>query len=147
MDASGFDTFFTKRRVPHILVKIFSSLDNGSFMKCREVCKDWNELFSSERYQNEEEKKRIIQEKFCKLFQNSSVRNVEEVRYLLSRGADTNCEIHHGIGLKDTKTTPLILSVKDGQTDVVQLLQDDQIRPFRSHFRIGVGRIPYFLHG
>ena len=41
---------FTKS-VPHILEKIFFSLDYESFMACGKVCLAWKELHSSESYQ------------------------------------------------------------------------------------------------
>ena len=46
----GFDTLFTKS-VPHILEKIFFTLDYDSFMACGKVCMAWKELHSSESYQ------------------------------------------------------------------------------------------------
>ena len=45
-----FDRLFT-RDVPHILEGIFNLLDYETFMTCRNVCKSWNELLSSEPYQ------------------------------------------------------------------------------------------------
>ena len=45
-----FDRLFT-RDVPHILEGIFNLLDYDTFMTCRNVCKAWNELLSSEPYQ------------------------------------------------------------------------------------------------
>ena len=46
-----FDTLFNKN-VPHILEKIFFSLDYDSFETCTKVCTTWDELLSSESYQN-----------------------------------------------------------------------------------------------
>ena len=45
-----FDRLFTKS-VPHILEKIFFSLDYESFMACGKVCTAWKKLHSSESYQ------------------------------------------------------------------------------------------------
>ena len=45
----SFDLLFS-RSVPHILKKIFFSLDIKSFDKCREVCHSWQYLLSCEAY-------------------------------------------------------------------------------------------------
>ena len=51
VDPCAFDTLFT-RSVPHILEKIFLSLDNyESFQRCLEVSKKWNEVLASESFQ------------------------------------------------------------------------------------------------
>ena len=49
-----FDRLFT-RGVPHILEKIFFSLDYNSFVACREVSNAWNELHSSEFFRRKAE--------------------------------------------------------------------------------------------
>ena len=49
MGSSAFDKLFTKS-VPHILEKIFLSLDYESYKNCCEVSHTWNELLTSERY-------------------------------------------------------------------------------------------------
>ena len=49
MDKCAFDTLFAKN-VPHILEKIFLSLDHKSFRQCREVCQTWKKLLSTESY-------------------------------------------------------------------------------------------------
>ena len=43
-------TMLFTRSVPHILEKIFFSLDYESFMRCSEVNKTWNDLLTSEPY-------------------------------------------------------------------------------------------------
>ena len=48
-DPCGFCTLFTKS-VPHILEKIFFSLDYESFKKCLEVSTAWKELLTSESF-------------------------------------------------------------------------------------------------
>ena len=117
---SAFDTMFRKHHVPHLLEKIFFSLDYDSFMACHKVNKDWNKLLSSDRYQRESEKmhfeKKNNEKKLC---YHSANGNVEEVRYLLSRGVNPNCEQQHpdlGLG------TPTSLASSSGFTDVVKLL-------------------------
>ena len=47
--ACEFDKLFTKA-VPHILEKIFFSLDYESFKKCLEVSGSWNDLLTSESF-------------------------------------------------------------------------------------------------
>ena len=46
-----FDALFTETNVPHILEKIFFSLDYGSYMKCINVNSAWNKLLTSDSYQ------------------------------------------------------------------------------------------------
>ena len=50
MGSSGFDKLFSMN-VPHILEKIFFSLDYESYKKCLEVSYAWNKLLESESYQ------------------------------------------------------------------------------------------------
>ena len=45
----GFDKLF-ERNVPHILEKIFFSLDYTSFKQCMEVSSAWYELLKSDSY-------------------------------------------------------------------------------------------------
>ena len=47
VDCIGFDTLF-ERNVPHILEKIFLSLDFDSFMSCQEVNNTWKQGLTSE---------------------------------------------------------------------------------------------------
>ena len=49
-----FDKLFT-RNVPHVLERIFFSLDYVSLTACRDVCKAWSELHSSKSYQQKRE--------------------------------------------------------------------------------------------
>ena len=49
-DACHFNLLITKS-VPHILEKIFFSLDYVSYSKCAAVSTKWNKLLSSERFQ------------------------------------------------------------------------------------------------
>ena len=54
MAVCEFDKLFT-RSVPHILERIFFSLDYVSFTACRDVCKAWSELHASEVYRQKRE--------------------------------------------------------------------------------------------
>ena len=44
-----FDQLFNKN-IPHILEKIFLSLDYKSFKRCHEVCKAWREIVENESF-------------------------------------------------------------------------------------------------
>ena len=50
MDYCTFDTLFSKN-VPHLLEKIFLSLDYKSYKRCLEVSKLWNDLLTSKSFQ------------------------------------------------------------------------------------------------
>ena len=58
----GFEYLF-RRNVPHILEKIFFSLNYDSFKTCSEVCRAWNELMRSDSY--EERRIELIIEKIA----------------------------------------------------------------------------------
>ena len=49
MAACDFDRLLT-RNVPHILEKIFFSLDYASFKKCLKVSKSWNDILKTESF-------------------------------------------------------------------------------------------------
>ena len=121
MGSSIFDKLFTKS-VPHIVEKIFLSLDYESYKKCCEVSRTWNELLTSERYLNigksvfEDE----ILEDEKKLLRAADMGIVTEVRrLLLSRMLDVNCMHGH------YKSTPLHKAAMGGHKVVVQLLLDN----------------------
>ena len=54
MADSEFDKLFT-RNVPHVLERIFFSLDYVSITACRDVCMAWSELHSTKLYQQKRE--------------------------------------------------------------------------------------------
>ena len=112
-----FDTLFQKS-VPHILEKIFFSLDYDAFVTCRKVCKTWNSLHVSKPYQKRsktllEEKKRN-EEMLCQFSKDG---NEGEVRNLLSFGVNPNCQKADG-----DKETPLYYAVRRDHKEVVKLL-------------------------
>ena len=91
-DPCEIDRLFT-RSVPHILENIFFRLDYTSFSKCREVCKGWNELFTSDLYRKEGED--ILRDE--RLVLNASRDgNVAEVKRLLLKGVSPNFKDHLG---------------------------------------------------
>ena len=123
-----FDRLFTIS-VPHILERIFFSLDYDSFMSSRKVSKAWNELHSCESYQQRRAellveklekawKKEINERKLCKY---SYYGNVEEVKNLLSYGVNPNCE-HIQVRWGRTPWTPILHAAAEGNVEVVKLL-------------------------
>ena len=156
-----FDRLFTKS-VPHILEKIFFSLNYDSFMACGKVCVAWEELHSSNRYQqraNELLKEKRQQEKWLRHY--SFKNNVEQVQRILTSGvgADLNAEnssrqtpLHHaahyghseivkqlidGGALPDKVNvhdiTPLILAAVEGHHNTVELLLDGGADPEKTN--------------
>ena len=112
---SGFDTLFNKC-VPHILEKIFFSLDYDSFQACRKVSSEWNDLLSSDVYQREAAE--MLYEKRRNeghLLKSSRDGDVDKVRSLLSNGVDKNCERYTG-------RTPIYQAFKFKHRDVVKIL-------------------------
>ena len=93
-------------------------MDYDSFMTCHNVCKDWNEVLSTESYQQIAKKllkeKKVNEEKLCEA---SSKGDVEEIKHLLSIEVNPNCSKARG-----TKGTPLYYAALYRNKDVVQLL-------------------------
>ena len=93
-----FHPLFNKN-VPHILEKIFFSLDYESFMSCQDVCSTWNGLFSSGLY-NERSKKLLFEKNkkeddFCHLIGDTEYPwgedYLEKIQDFLSSGTNPNC--------------------------------------------------------
>merc|ERR1712018_643239 len=107
--------------MPHIHENIFFSLDYESYKSCTEVCKAWNELLTSEAYQ--EKGRSLFRDGILKdedlLHDASKHRNKDAIRRLLSPHlVDVNC-----VG-PDGAMTPLHMSACLGHKDAVQLLID-----------------------
>ena len=152
-DPIAFDKLF-KKSVPHILEKIFLSLDYESFKTCVEVSNFWNELLTSDSF------KRIGASLFLKclekeLHEASENGNLMEVKTIITCFmVDVNCigglydetPLYHASlwGHKDVVTLffdreadpneengslPLNVAAIKGQKDVVQLLLDREADP------------------
>ena len=132
MAACEFDRLITKS-VPHILEKIFFSLDYISFKNCLEVCVTWNGLLTSKSFQRAGRcvfRGEIDDE----LFTAIEDRNEKHVRRILSSGmADVNA-------LDEWNYTPLFrnltlrnsfLGLTVGQKNVAHLLLEAGADPNR----------------
>ena len=118
MGSCPFDKLFAKS-VPHIVEKIFLSLDYESYKECINVSRTWNELFTSEHYM------KIVKSVFHdsisedekKLRRAAREGDAIKVRRLLSiRLLDVNC--NHNV----LKMTPLQEASRKGHEATVQLL-------------------------
>ena len=135
MDLSPFDSLFSKN-VPHILEKIFFSLDYESFKNCLQVSKDWKEQLASELFQRKG--KSVFNEELFldegKLIKASRDGIQDEVKRLLSSVMlDVNCKYGprsckdgpRGPGstsLRWPGSTPLHQAAFYGRNFVVQIL-------------------------
>ena len=128
---STFDTLFS-RNVPHILEKIFFSLDHKSFKTSMEVCQTWKDLLTSASYQKMLDKLLIQKENNeKKLLEASRKGNTKEVRRLISSFTiDVNCEEEQWY-----LATPLHFVSKNGKTDLVNLFLDRGADPNKADDR------------
>ena len=109
-------------RVPHILEKIFFSLDYASFIKCKEVSRDWQELITSNSF------KKIGKFTFRKeiennLWQGIYRNNPSMVREVLS-SVMVNVEC-----MNQQRKTPLFYAAQAGFTDIVHILLKEGAEP------------------
>ena len=142
--STGFDVLLSKS-VPHILEKIFFSLDCESFVVCREVCSTWKELLASDKYQkkyNEMLVEKADTEK--KLLDASTNGSAEDVNHLLTYGVDPNCQQSSGDNMA-CKSAPLHLAILNGHIDVVKILLDEGADPNKKYVRKYYERTPLML--
>ena len=108
MTGSEFDRLLTLS-VPHILEKIFFSLDYMSFAKCVRVCRSWNDLLATESFQR---RSKAIFGKGIRddLTLAAIIGNTDMARSILSSPV--------------VSTTPLLFAASKGYADVVKVLLD-----------------------
>ena len=121
MGGSAFDKLF-KTCVPHILEQIFFSLDYDSYKACHLVCKDWNEMLSTESFKQKANK--ILTENNVMLRSATRKGNVDEVRRILSKSmVDVNCDWESFPG------TLLCFAINEGHFKMVKILLDARADP------------------
>ena len=121
----NFEPLFDKN-IPHILEKIFHSLDYNSFMESKNVCKTWNVLLSSKSYDEMAKKLLKVKRNENKLCEASYSGTLDEVRHLLRNGVNPNC---FGTSKYSTdpflKITPIqhaLLGSFHGREEIIKLL-------------------------
>ena len=116
MGKCEFDRLFT-RNVPHVLEKVFFSLDYASFKNCLEVSMLWQDLLTSESFLRKGKSVFWMDTKW-ELQLAASNGNVDTIRKVLSSFmVDMNMTT-------DTNPNPLMLAAGNGDKYVVQLLLD-----------------------
>ena len=113
MAACDFDKLLT-RNVPHILEKIFFSIDYASFKKCLEVSKSWNDILKTESFLKRGTTlfwKEIHHELKLAAYEG----NVDTITYLLS-------SFEANVNYQSYSNGPLHQAAFQGHKDVVFLL-------------------------
>ena len=121
---------------PHILEKIFFSLDYESYKNCLEVCNEWKGVLTSDRYKTKGRSvfKEEIGEDEKKLSTAVRQDNRDEVRMLLASGMiNVDCKCGYG-GNK-----PLHAAAGGGLKEVAELLIESGAEVNKSGYR---GRTP-----
>lgn len=140
----GFDTLF-KMSLPHVLEKIFLSLDYKSLKTCYEVNKEWQEFIMSKSFlqKAKDEFWAEIEEEEKRLFKMSERGNAHEVRRLLSFGlVDVNYVrwLYDELdGTPFDDATPLQRAAENGHKNAVQCLLDNGADPNKAD---EIGRTP-----
>ena len=129
MDPCAFGKLWRKN-VPHILEKIFFSLDYESYKQCLKVCNDWNKQLKSESFLTLAKTLFLwaIKQDERKLWHASNNGNTEEVMRLLASGmVDVNCVRGWN------NTVPLYEAASWGHEDVVQMLLNEGAEPSKEN--------------
>ena len=120
MDHYTFDTFFSKN-VPHLLERIFLSLDYISFKRCLEVSSVWNEVLTSNSFQR----------KVKSVFHTEILKDIATLHFAARRGDKAKIKTLLSVGVIDLNIsayvdgfTPLMMAAENGHTDIVLLLLD-----------------------
>ena len=130
---TGFNTLLSKS-VPHILEKIFFSVDCKSFDACREVCSTWKELLASDKYQKKYDEMLIEKvDKERKLLDASANGRAKDVSQLLTYGVDPNCQQSSGDNMACKTAAPLHLAIFNNHIDVVKILLDEGADPNKKY--------------
>ena len=110
IDSCAFDLLFS-RNVPHILEKIFFSLDYASFQNFFKVNKTWNAALSSQSCQKKSHKMLLAkQENEKKLWQASRYGDVDSEKLIISSGGWMDADGVFG----QHKSTPLMEAARWG---------------------------------
>ena len=129
MGPCDFDVLFTKH-VPHILEKIFFSLDYGSYKKCFEVSSAWHKLLASERYHRKGKDvfhEEILEDEDELTNASREGKSMEVIKLLCSGMVDVNC-FGRGHG-RWRGSTPLCEAACKGHKNVVKILIDKGADP------------------
>ena len=111
----------TEKSVPHILERIFFSLDYASFKNCMEVCQTWRNFLICEQFQL------MAKSKFCEEIQRDLILasrqgQIKKVKSMLSNFMlDVDCVIDGGTSLQKASFF--------GHKDVVNILLDRGANP------------------
>ena len=119
-----FDTLISKN-LPHILEKIFFSLDYESFKNCLEVSNEWKSVLTSDRYITKG--KSVFKEGITKdekqILVAANKGNKDDVRVLLASGmVDVNCKDCEGCA-------PLHNAALNGNKELAKFLIDRGAQP------------------
>ena len=131
-DCCAFDKVLS-RNVPHILEKIFFSLDYDSYKKCCEVNSTWKQLIASKPFQKRAKYTFLDWQKTdkkneTKLLEFAEYGNNEEVESLLLIGTNPNCQTGK-VASDEGGKTPLHLASINNHINMVTLLLKAEADP------------------